>query len=195
LRRPISLYNQVIRYNLHNTSKAFSCVFFYRWKKFINHEVWIWIKFFVPYFYFIVVYVSQVLYLQVYMPIWIFNLQLYVITIIRCWTILLCFVTHSAYYAHKHITISKYGIVKMSCYQIYLLILQEFLFLPVRPWLSVFSFVSIVSVLRSRSIFARLQLGLRLQLVKNSGSTSDHFPHTIKKNSTIFMVSKNFHVF
>jgi hypothetical protein len=52
-------------------------------------------------------------------------------------------------------------------------------------------------VLRSRSIFVRLQL--RLQLVKNSGSGSgsslDNLPHKIKKNPTIFMVFKKISCF
>jgi hypothetical protein len=53
----------------------------------------------------------------------------------------------------------------------------------------------VLAVLRSRSIFVRLRL--QLQLVKNSGSGSSscHFPHIIEKNLTIFMVSKNIHVF
>jgi hypothetical protein len=46
------------------------------------------------------------------------------------------------------------------------------------------------SVLRSQSIFVRC----RLQLVKNSGSGSEYFSNIIKKNSTILMVSKKFHV-
>jgi hypothetical protein len=52
-------------------------------------------------------------------------------------------------------------------------------------------------VLRSRSIFVRLQLRLRIQLVENSGSGSstDNFPRIIWKKSLIFMVSKNLHVF
>jgi hypothetical protein len=57
-----------------------------------------------------------------------------------------------------------------------------------REYTDNFHFAMFISMLRSRSIFGRLQL--RLQLVKNSGSgsSSDHFAHIIKKNSTIFII-------